>query len=151
MKTFTLERTQIVGASLEEAWAFYADPGNLEAITPSWLRFRIEEAPAQLEARARLRYRLSLFGVPIRWLTEIVAWSPPRAFVDLQLSGPYPLWEHSHRLSETPAGTEIHDHVRYALPGGPFAGVVDLIVRRWLDAIFDYRSRRTSELLSSTS
>lgn len=151
MTTFTLERTQVVAASLEEAWAFFADPGNLEAITPPWLRFRIEEAPAELRAGARLRYRLRLFGVPIRWLTEISAWSPPRSFVDRQLSGPYPLWEHSHRLSATPQGTEIHDHVRYRLPGGPLAGVVDLVVRRWLDAIFDYRSRRTSELLSSTS
>ena len=151
MRTFTLERTQVVGASIEEAWAFYADPGNLEAITPRWLRFRIEHAPTELHAGAQLRYRLRLFGVPLRWLTEIVAWSPPRAFVDRQLSGPYPLWEHSHRLSTTPFGTEIHDHVRYRLPGGPLSGVVDVVIRRLLDAIFGYRARRTSELLSSTS
>ena len=151
MRTFTLERTQVVGAPLDAAWAFYADPGNLEAITPPWLRFRIEEAPGTLAGGARLRYRLSLFGVPIRWLTEITAWHPPRAFVDRQLSGPYLLWEHTHRLTATPEGTEIHDHVRYRLPGGPLAGLAHLVVRRWLDAIFDYRSRRTSALLSHTS
>jgi ligand-binding SRPBCC domain-containing protein len=148
MTTFTLERTQIVDAPIEQAWAFYADPKNLEAITPPWLRFRIDGAPEDLAAGSRLRYRLHLFGLPIRWLTEIRSWQPPRSFVDVQLRGPYLLWEHTHRLTEAGPGTEIHDHVRYRVPGGR---PVDLLVRRLLAAIFDYRARRTAELLSSTS
>ena len=148
MTTFTLERTQVVEAPIERAWAFYADPHNLEAITPPWLRFSIEQAPDELRTGSLLLYRLRLFGVPIRWKTEIEAWHPPRSFVDNQIRGPYLLWEHTHRLGATAGGTEIHDHVRYRVLGGR---IVNLIVRRWLDAIFDYRERRTSELLSSTS
>ena len=78
----------------------------------------------------------------------IVRWHPPRSFVDVQLSGPYLLWEHTHRLSAVPGGTEIHDHVRYRVPGGPIAPLVDLIVGPLLAAIFDYRAGRTAELLS---
>lgn len=148
MTTFTLERTQVVEAPLERAWTFYADPHNLELITPPWLRFTIEQAPDELDAGSVLAYRLRLFGVPIRWLTEIRSWHPPRSFVDNQIRGPYLLWEHTHRLVATGGGTEIHDHVRYKVPGGRIA---DVLVRRWLDAIFDYRARRTAELLSSTS
>lgn len=147
MRTFTLERTQVVAAPLERAWAFYASPRNLQAITPPWLFFRIDEAPDQLAAGSRLRYRLRLFGVPIGWLTEIRQWVPPRSFVDVQLRGPYRLWEHTHRLSPVPGGTEIHDHVRYQVLGG---ALVDLLVRRWLRAIFDYRAERTAELLSTS-
>jgi ligand-binding SRPBCC domain-containing protein len=147
LRTFTLERTQVVAAPLERAWAFYASPRNLQAITPPWLFFRIDEAPDQLAAGSRLRYRLRLFGVPIGWLTEIRQWVPPRSFVDVQLRGPYRLWEHTHRLSPVPGGTEIHDHVRYQVLGG---ALVDLLVRRWLRAIFDYRAERTAELLSTS-
>ena len=143
-----LARTQLVRATVDEAWAFYADPWNLEAITPPWLRFRIDEAPADLREGSLLRYRLRLFGVPIRWLTEIRLWRPPRSFVDVQLHGPYLLWEHTHRLTPVDGGTEIHDHVHYRPPGGRLA---DLAVRPLLEAIFDYRASRTSELLSSTS
>ena len=50
-----------------------------------------------------LRYRLALFGVPVRWTTVIARWHPPRSFVDVQLSGPYLLWEHTHRLSASRA------------------------------------------------
>jgi hypothetical protein len=145
---YALERRQTVSAPPEEAFAFFADPRNLEAITPPWLRFRIVDAPARLERGSHLRYRLRLFGLPVRWHTEIVDWRPPRSFTDLQLSGPYPLWEHTHRLSPAPGGTEIYDLVRYRTPGGPLAGLVRrLAVRRWLDEIFDYRADRMRELL----
>ena len=143
-----LQRTQVVGAPLEAAWAFYADPANLQAITPPWLGFRIESAPVELGRGTFLRYRLSLFGVPVRWTTVIARWHPPRSFVDVQLNGPYLLWEHTHRLSAVAGGTEIHDHVRYRVPGGPLAPLVDRIVGRLLAAIFDYRAGRTAELLS---
>ena len=73
MTEYVLERTQIVDVPIDEAFSFFADARNLERITPPWLRFRIVEAPAELAVGARLRYRLSLFGIPIRWRTEIVA------------------------------------------------------------------------------
>jgi ligand-binding SRPBCC domain-containing protein len=148
VRIFHLERTQLVAAPLAEAWTFYADPENLEAITPPWLGFRIDSAPGVLERGALLRYRLSLFGLPVRWTTVIARSHPPRSFVDVQLSGPYRLWEHTHRLSPVPGGTEIHDHVRYRVPGGPLAPLVDRVVSRLLARIFDYRAERTAALLS---
>jgi ligand-binding SRPBCC domain-containing protein len=147
VREFSVERTQVVRAPIEQAWDFYASPHNLQAITPPWLFFRIEEAPAELGAGSLLRYRLRLFGVPVRWLTEIRGWDPPHTFVDVQLRGPYRLWEHTHRLVAVDGGTEIHDRVRYRVPGGLLA---DLVVRRWLKRIFDYRAKRTSELLSTS-
>ena len=144
----TLERMQVVPRTVDETFAFFATPANLEALTPPWLRFRIVSAPAELEAGSRLRYRLRLFGVPIRWLTEITAWHPPRGFTDLQLAGPYPLWEHSHRFTAVEGGTEVYDVVRYRVSGGPLAPLVDrLLVARWLRDIFDYRRDRLTELL----
>ena len=151
MREFALERTQVVRRSPEEAFAFFSDAVNLEAITPPWLRFRIVEAPEVLTRGSLLRYRLRLFGVPIRWLTLIADWRPPRSFTDVQLSGPYLLWEHTHRFLPVAGGTEIHDHVRYRLPGGRAAGLLDLVVRRWLEAIFDYRAARLRLLLRGST
>ena len=144
----TLERTQVVPVPIDEAFAFFAEARNLEAITPPWLRFRIVAAPARLARGAHLTYRLRLFGVPIRWRTEIVAWQPPHGFTDLQRSGPYPLWEHTHRLTSVDGGTEIYDHVAYRVPLEPLASLVaPLTVARWLDAIFDHRAARVAAIL----
>ena len=133
---------------VEEAFAFFADARKLEAITPPWLRFRIVQAPPRLEQGSLLAYRLRVFGVPIRWQTEIVEWRPPFGFTDVQLAGPYRCWEHSHRLRRVAGGTEIHDRVVYRLPYEPLAGLfAPVTVRRWLTAIFDYRACQTRALL----
>ena len=149
MTDYVLERTQVLRVPIDAAFAFFSDAHNLERITPPWLRFRIVESPAQLGVGARLRYRLSLFGIPIRWRTEIVDWSPPRSFVDVQRRGPFLLWEHTHRLRPVDGGTEIYDHVRYQLFLGPLGALVRrLLVRGWVDGIFDYRAERVPVLLS---
>ena len=133
---------------IEQAFAFFADARNLEAITPPWLRFRILEAPSALEQGSLLVYRLRLFGVQIRWRTAIIDWSPPLGFTDVQLEGPYRRWEHTHRLTSVVAGTEIHDRVVYRLPYEPLGGLLaPVTVRPWLDAIFDYRASRVEALL----
>jgi ligand-binding SRPBCC domain-containing protein len=143
-----LERSQVVPVDIEEAFAFFADAWNLEAITPAWLRFRIIEAPRTLEKGSLLVYRLRIFGVPVRWRTEIVEWRPPVGFTDVQLSGPYRRWEHTHRLRPVDEGTEIYDHVAYRLLYEPLASLLaPVTVRPWLTAIFDHRAGRTAALL----
>jgi ligand-binding SRPBCC domain-containing protein len=136
-----LERRQVVPVDVDEAFAFFADAWNLEAITPPWLRFRILEAPRTLQRGSLLAYRLRLFGLPIHWRTEITEWRPPFGFTDVQLAGPYRRWEHTHRLRGFHGGTEIYDHVLYRLPYEPLAGLLaPFTVDRWLPAIFDYRT-----------
>ncbi len=41
MKLHVLERTQVIGRPVEEAFAFFAQARNLEKITPPWLRFEM--------------------------------------------------------------------------------------------------------------
>ena len=146
MRTSALERTQWVPRGLDEVFAFFADPRNLAEITPPWLHFRIVDAPGTAYRGALIRYRLRIRGVPVRWLTEITAWHPPRSFTDVQVAGPYRIWEHTHRLTPVGGGVEIYDHVRYRVPGGPLAGPAERVVRPLLDEIFDYRAARVGEL-----
>jgi len=137
-----------VPVDVHEAFEFFADASNLEAITPPWLRFRIVEAPRTLARGSVLAYRLRLLGLPLLWRSEIVEWRPPSGFTDVQLSGPYRRWEHTHRLRSVDGGTEIYDHVVYRLPYEPLAGLLaPLTVRPLLTEIFDYRARQTHACL----
>ncbi len=142
-----LERVQTVPRSLDEAFAFFADTTNLESITPPWLRLRIEKAPERLQRGATVRYRLRLFGMPLRWRTLIADWHPTHAFTDVQAHGPFSAWSHEHELAAVEAGTAIVDRVRYRVPGGPLAPLVQRVVGHWVDEIFDYRAERLRELL----
>jgi ligand-binding SRPBCC domain-containing protein len=126
----------------EEVFPFFGDALNLEAITPPWLGFRVvTPGPIEMEPGARIEYRLRLHGIPIRWRTTIAVWDPPHRFVDVQLSGPYRMWHHTHDFEPAAdGGTLMRDTVRYALPFGPLGAAAHrLLVRRDLEAIFDYR------------
>jgi ligand-binding SRPBCC domain-containing protein len=137
-----LRREQSLPGAPEDVFPFFADARNLEAITPPWLGFRVvTPQPIGMRPGALIEYRLKLRGVPLRWRTRIAVWDPPRRFVDVQLSGPYRLWHHTHDFEpDGEGGTVMRDTVRYALPLGPLGAVAhELLVRRDLAAIFDFR------------
>ena len=130
---------------LEIVFAFFADPENLEALTPAWLTFALATPrPVQMRPGTLLDYRLRLHGLPIRWRSEITAWEPPSRFVDEQRHGPYKLWVHEHRFQAQDNGTQVTDLIRYDAPGG---WLLDrLFVRRDLERIFQYRRQKLLEL-----
>jgi ligand-binding SRPBCC domain-containing protein len=139
-----LRREQRLPGTPEEVFPFFADAGNLEAITPDWLGFRVvTPRPIEMRRGALIEYRLRLHGVPLAWLTRIEEWEPGVRFVDAQLSGPYALWHHAHEfLPDGDGGTLMRDTVHYALPLGPLGEVARrLFVTRDLAAIFDHRAR----------
>jgi ligand-binding SRPBCC domain-containing protein len=133
---------------IERVFAFFSAAENLELITPPELSFRIETPGAiELQRGALIDYRLSLFGMPFRWRTEIAAWLPPFEFVDAQLRGPYAQWIHRHRFHEEAGETVMEDEVRYRLPL-PVLGEIALpLVKLQIARIFRYRERRIRELL----
>ncbi len=148
-----LERKQRVQAPLESAFDIYSDASNLQAITPPWLHFRItSELPIEMREGALISYRLRLHAIPVRWTTRIELWEPPHRFVDLQLSGPYALWHHTHEFERDGESTVIRDRVRYRIGYGP-AGALALrvFVRRDLERIFDYRQDATAELIAGAT
>ena len=144
----TLRREQWIPRPPVEVFAFFSDARNLEVITPPWLGFRIlTPGPIQIAAGTRIRYRLSLHGLPLGWTTEIRRWQPPHCFVDVQLSGPYRLWHHTHRFEALNGGTRITDVVRYRLPLGIVGRLVHALkVRRDVERIFEHRFMRIEEL-----
>jgi ligand-binding SRPBCC domain-containing protein len=151
MPIHTLRREQVLDAPPEAVFGFFADPLNLEAITPPLLRFAVvTPTPIAMSVGTFIQYRLRLHGVPVRWDTLIEAWEPPWRFVDVQVRGPYRLWHHTHELSALDGDrTLMRDTVRYALGFGALGALAHrLVVRRDLEAIFAYRARRVPALLS---
>ncbi len=138
----TLRREQRLPGAPEDVFPFFADAGNLEAITPPWLRFSVvTPRPIAMGPGTLIEYALTLHRLPISWLTQIAVWEPGVRFVDVQLRGPYALWHHTHEFAPDGAGgTIMRDSVRYALPLGPLGEVARRVfVARDLERIFAYR------------
>jgi ligand-binding SRPBCC domain-containing protein len=73
-----------------------------------------------------------------------------RDMEDEPVKGPYSLWHHSHSFQPIDGGTLIRDSVRYALPFGLLGRLAHAcVVKAELNAIFDYRAKKVSELLEA--
>jgi ligand-binding SRPBCC domain-containing protein len=146
VKFHTLKQEQWLRRPVGEVFEFFADARNLEQITPPWLNFRILDADP-IAPGATIRYQLRWHGVPIRWTTEILHWDAPHQFVDLQRSGPYRLWHHTHRFESDGDQTKMTDIVRYSLPFGMLGRFIHAAkVRADVRLIFQYRRDRIQEL-----
>jgi ligand-binding SRPBCC domain-containing protein len=139
-----LHAETVVAAPLDETFAFFSNPANLERLTPSWLAFRIRTPlPPEMHQGLEIDYRIVLYGWPIPWRTRIEAWEPGVRFVDRQIVGPYRWWHHEHRFVPEMDGTRVIDHVEYRprlawLTGG--------FVRRDVERIFAYRHETLQQI-----
>jgi ligand-binding SRPBCC domain-containing protein len=128
-----------------EIFPFFAEARNLETLTPPWLKFEVvTPQPIVMRAGVLIDYRIRVHGLPIRWRTEIVEWNPPHQFVDVQLSGPYQLWHHTHTFEDCGNSTLCRDDVRYWPRGG--ALIDRLFVRRDVERIFAFRREKLQEM-----
>ncbi|NLX12150.1 MAG: SRPBCC family protein [Phycisphaerales bacterium] len=153
MDAYLLHREQMIRRPLEEVFAFFADATNLELLTPPWVHFRIlTPRPIKMHSDAIIHYLIRWRGLPFPWRTRILLWRPPHIFIDVQETGPYRIWHHTHRFEPTAEGTRITDTVRYAPPLGPLGGLMNALwIRRDVEAIFDYRHRRIEEVFADSA
>ena len=149
MKIYQKKSFQKLPLSIKETWDFFSDPKNLKTITPDYMGFEIVDGddkkifPGQI-----IKYNVTpLFGIPIKWVTEITHVLNEKYFVDEQRFGPYSLWHHKHFIKEIEGGVEMEDVVDYKLPYGLLGQIVHpIIVKPKLDEIFNYRYNKLIEL-----
>ena len=147
MTTYCLKKSIWLPQSRAKVFEFFANPGNLDRLTPAWLNFAIlPSATNPMKQGVLLNYRLRIHGIPIRWQSEIAVWEPPHHFVDRQTKGPYSLWVHEHSFEERDNGTMVGDNVEYAVPGGTL--MQRLLVAPDLERIFNYRHKILQELFN---
>jgi len=142
MSKHTIRREIWLPHSREEVFEFFSAARNLEQITPPLLKFEVlTPEPIPMGEGTLIDYRLRVHGLPLRWRTKITRWNPPYQFADIQLKGPYQLWDHTHTFLEENGGTRMIDEVVYELPFGPLGDIVHaLSVRRDVEEIFRYRN-----------
>ncbi|MES2062969.1 MAG: SRPBCC family protein [Bacteroidota bacterium] len=151
MKTYALKFKQNIPISLDEAWAFFSSPLNLQKITPPDMRFVVTSdytADTKMYAGMIITYKISpLAGIKLNWMTEITHVHDRQYFVDEQRFGPYALWHHQHHFKEIPGGVEMTDILHYAIPFGIIGRLTNNVyVGKKVKDIFDYRVKAVEEL-----
>ena len=150
---YQLQRSQQLYCSLETAWKFFSSPHNLSRITPKEMKFRVMTGlpNENISEGMIIDYEVSpLLGIPLHWRTKITNVNPQKSFTDIQLKGPYKVWNHLHEFVPNEKGVLMKDTVNYELPMSLLGSIAhSFIVRKKLMGIFDFRQTVCESLFNS--
>lgn len=135
----------------EVAFAWHERPGALERLIPPWQSVRVVRSDEGIGDGCQVELRLRTGPVWRRWLAEHQDYDPPRAFRDVQRSGPFAYFSHLHLFEpEGPGKCRLEDHIEYKLPGGMLGSALgDRFVRAELERTFRYRHDTTAADLAA--
>jgi len=144
-----LYREQQLNCDIQTAWEFFSSANNLSKITPKEMNFIVltEMTEDEIFEGMIIDYYVSpVFGIKMKWKTEITQVDFQKSFTDFQKKGPYKLWNHHHEFIINDKGVLMKDSVDYELPLG-FLGEIAhiLFVKKKLEHVFSYRYKVLEE------
>jgi len=141
----TFQRTTVLPFPAEEVFNWHARPGALARLNLPWNPARVIADSGGIADGSRAEFSLRVGPFRRRWVAEHRNVVDGRQFQDVQVTGPFAAWEHTHTI--TPVGDaecELRDEIHYRFPAGllgRWAG--GSITRRALERAFRYRHRLT--------
>lgn len=133
----------------QELWNWHARPGAFQRLAPPWVRMRLLAMEGGIAPGARVLMEVRRGPIALRWDArhpEHPLYNPPHSFYDIQKSGPFALWEHTHTMlpGNTRATSTLEDHIRFRLPGGPIGNALGKrAIAADLTRMFAFRHART--------
>ncbi|MCD6028124.1 MAG: Cell division inhibitor [Thermomicrobiales bacterium] len=145
MAETTLVFRSPIPAAVAALRAWHASPGAFERLTPPWMTVRVVDGVGGIAPGDWKRLRVGAGPVGVSWTLVHHDAEDGTGFVDEQLEGPFPSWEHEHRfLPGGSAGSILEDRIFYRLPFGKIGQVVaDRQLQHRLDDLFRFRHQRT--------
>lgn len=131
--------------SAETVFDWHARLGAFTRLSPPWesVKLVVDGGPLCDGSRAEISVPFGPFRK--KWIAEHRNVQPGRQFQDVQISGPFAHWVHTHRM--TPDGQDaciLEDRIEYALPLGSLSRLLaGAFVRNKLQRLFAYRHATT--------
>jgi len=138
------EKSSELPVSADEAFAWHCRPGAFQRLAPPWESIELLSSEGIAEgSRAVINMNLGPFSR--KWIAEHHDIIAGRQFQDLQVSGPFSKWNHTHSMNPVSADQSIlTDRIDYrpplGFPGQLFGGQ---LIRRQLERTFEYRHSLT--------
>lgn len=145
MPTFT-KRSRLE-APAKDVFDWHSRIGAFERLTPPWEQVEIEERRGGIEDGARLVMRMGRPPLQLRWVADHRDYIEGRQFRDVQSSGPFRRWEHTHRFeSDGDTVSTLEDHIEYELPVAPLGELFGgHLTKTRLERMFRYRHTITAQ------
>lgn len=149
METFV--RRIRIDRPAEEVFRWHTRPGAFERLTPPWEPVALVARNTGVANGSLAVLRMRVGPLSQYWVAEHRDYEEGRQFRDVQVSGPFAHWVHTHRVEpDGPSACYLEDHIEYALPLGTLGHLGGgAFVRRKLERMFTYRHRMLREDLAT--
>lgn len=128
-------------ATARELFDWHSRPGAFERLNPPFDPVSVVEPSQGITKGARTVVRVHVGPFSRRWVAVHTAYQDGVSFSDTQVSGPFALFEQTHRM--VPAGPDrslLEDDIRYRLPLGWLGALGGgRLARSKLESLFAYR------------
>jgi uncharacterized protein len=129
-------------ASAGELFAWHAREGAFQRLTPPWEPVEVVAHQGEgIHEGTRIQLRMRLGPLSLPWTARHTRYVPGSLFQDVQESGPFSRWVHTHRMWDAlSGGSVLEDDVEYVLPVGGLGRVAGgRYARNRLERMFAYR------------
>ncbi len=140
----------VMPVSAEELLAWHARPGAFERLLPPWENIEIIRAASSLVDGAQAELAVRIGPIRKRWIAQHDKLADGIGFQDVQVSGPFAKWEHTHRMvpidaqSSSVRSSSLEDSIQYDVPLGWLGRLLaGASIKRSLVRTFAYRHRVT--------
>lgn len=140
-----------IEAPAQELFAWHERPGAFMRLAPPWTPITLEHFEGIREGQKAI-IRLGKKPFTIRWVAEHRNYLAGQEFTDVQLQGPFRVWQHTHRMdmdADDDTTSTLTDAITYRLPLGALGKLVgEPLLAPQLNAQFAYRHRITKQDLA---
>ncbi|MCO4754422.1 MAG: DUF1731 domain-containing protein, partial [Bacteriovoracaceae bacterium] len=143
---YRLRKSMFLPSPIEHVYDFFARPANLKKVAPSNLKLElIKSSDERLTKNSSFTFKMIKFGVPVRISSKVCDIAENEFFKDVQTSGPFQSWLHSHLFYEVEGGTIVVDDLKYRLPFGLLGDLASSKANKDVEDMFRHRMQSIRE------
>ena len=138
-----------IEAPSTQVFGWHCRDGAFERLNPPWRPFIVKERKGDIDTGGYVTIQMPLIKhiISITWILKHIDYIEGKQFRDIQISGPFSSWSHTHLFKSKDAASSIlEDRIEYSLPLGILGKVFSqTMVKKKLKEMFEYRHTITSQ------
>ena len=140
-----------INAPSSQVFDWHCRDGAFERLNPPWQPFVVKERKGGIDTGGYITVRMPIVKhiISITWILKHIDYIEGKQFRDIQISGPFSSWSHTHLFESEDAAASssvLEDRIEYSLPLGILGKIFSqTIVNNKLKEMFEYRHRITSQ------
>jgi ligand-binding SRPBCC domain-containing protein len=111
-----------IDAPSSQVFDWHCRDGAFERLNPPWRPFVVKERKGGIDTGGYITVRMPIVKhiISITWLLKHIDYIEGKQFRDIQISGPFSSWSHTHLFESEDAASSsvLEDRIEYSLPLG---------------------------------